>query len=427
LEKIRRKGAALKMLELKMHEAQLLRRQGKTIKDIALEIGKSERTVYYYLSSPPRSRKKRQYPSMLDPFKPYIGSILENDPDFNRVVMAKRLKKLGYTGGMTILRDYSAQRAEEISIKAVIRFETEPGFQAQVDWKEHGNRIVDGKKQKLYAFEMVMGYSRDAFVIHTHRMDQSTLLACHVKAFEHFGGVPQEILYDNMKTAFIQDTEGRFKPNRHLLAFANHYGYIPRRCKVRRPQTKGKVERFIDYYTNNFWLDVKDEELKLDVLNEKVLAWISEIRQKPIRYLESSRAERFEQERHHLLPLPQSRYDYRKTLEVHVSGESLVLYQTNWYSVPPSLIGKDVNLAVDPFLPMAQVSFKGEYVRDIELLTDVKHRRVWRSEDKKALYELWEKQQRKVATNKLRQKPEIEVAVRNPSEYEKLISGIGAA
>ncbi|MBN1472657.1 MAG: transposase [Syntrophaceae bacterium] len=151
-----------------------------------------------------------------------------------------------------------------------------------MDWKVHGTRIVDGKKQKLYAFSLVFGFSRDPFVIHTLRMDQAMFLACHVKAFEHFNGVPREILYDNMKTAFIMDAEGRWKPNRHLVAFANYYVFIPRRCKVRRPQTKGKVERFIEYYANNFWLRVKNDELRLDWLNEKVLAWITTIRQKPI-------------------------------------------------------------------------------------------------------------------------------------------------
>jgi len=415
------------MLELKMHEAQLLRRQGKTITDIAVELGKSERTIYYYLSSPPRTRKKREYQSKLDPFKPYIDSILDEAPDYNRIVLAEELVKAGYSGGMTVLREYAAAKATEIAIQAVIRFETVPGLQAQVDWKVHGTKIVDGKKQKLYAFTFVFGFSRDPFVIHTPRMDQATLLACHVKAFEHFGGVPREILYDNMKTAFLMDVEGRWKPNRHLMAFANHYGFIPRRCKVRRPQTKGKVERFIDYYTNNFWLGVKNGELKLDELNEKVLAWIATIRQKPIRELESSRAQRFLQEKPCLIPLPEKRFDCRKNIPVRVSRESLICYQSNWYSVPPELIGKELVLAVDPFLPVARIDYQDRFIRDIELAVQEKHRRFWRDEDKKALYELWEKQQRRNASKTMLKQPETDVTVRKPVEYEKLVNGRGAA
>lgn len=415
------------MLELKMHEAQLLRRQGRSIKDIALELGKSERTVYYYLSTPPRVRKKRHYHSKLDPFKPFINSILNDAPDYNRVVLAEKLYKAGYGGGLTILREYAAEKSAEITTQAVIRFETEPGYQAQVDWKEHGTRIVDGKKKKLYAFEMVFGYSRDPFVIHTHRMDQMTLLACHIKAFEHFGGVPREILYDNMKTAFIQDTDGRFKPNRHLLAFANHYGFIPRRCRVRRPQTKGKVERFIEYYTNNFWIRVKDDELKLDVLNEKVLEWISDIRLKPIRELGQSRAQRFEKEKNHLLPLPEYRFDCRRIVTMRVSRESLLSFQTNWYSVPPKMIGKQVEIAIDPFLPVAQVIYEGQIIREIQIVTDKNHQRIWRPEDRKALYELWKKQQdKKIKAEKIIDK-KIDVTIRKPADYEKLVPGMVAA
>jgi transposase len=417
------------MLELRMHEAHLLRRQGLTVKDIALELGKSERTVYHYLSEPPRRRKQRRYQSKLDPFKPTIDSILNDTPDYNRVVLSEKLAQAGYTGGMTILRDYAAGKTADITRQAVIRYETVPGFQAQVDWKEHGTRVVDGKKCKLYAFTFVFGYSRDPFVMHTTRMDQATLLACHVKAFEHFGGVPREILYDNMKTAFLMDGEGRWKPNRQLLALANHYGFIPRRCRVRRPQTKGKVERFIEYYTNNFWLGVSHDDLRLDVLNEQVHEWIARIRRKPIRELSSSRAERFAKERPCLIPLPATRYDCNRTVTVRVSRESLVLYQTNWYSVPPEIIGKDVMLAVDPFLPKAQVSLEGRFIREIELAINEKHGRFFREEDRKALHALWERQQDKPAAAGACHKAEkaVAVAIRKPAEYEKLVSGWGVA
>jgi hypothetical protein len=187
------------------------------------------------------------------------------------------------------------------------------------------------------------------------------------------------------------------------------------------------VERFIDYYTNNFWLGVKHDELSLAVLNEQVLAWMSRIRRKPIRELESSRAERFVKEKPCLIPLPAARYDYSKNVTVRVSRESLLLYQTNWYSVPPEFIGKDVVLAVDPFLPRAQVSLEGRFIRDIELAVNEKHKRMWREEDRKALFALWEKQQYKRAAANSRKPAGPDVSVRKPAEYEKLLSGRGAA
>jgi len=77
-----------------------------------------------------------------------------------------------------------------------------------VAWKEFGKQVVDGKETKLYAFVMELGYSRKPFVRFTTDMRQSTLLACHELAFAYFGGVPEELLYDNMRTAFQRDQDG---------------------------------------------------------------------------------------------------------------------------------------------------------------------------------------------------------------------------
>ena len=402
-----------------MNEAKSLRLQGFKITEIAKMMGKSERTIYKYLSEPARKRKKREYISLLDPFKPFIDTILEDAPDYNRAVLLERLKKQGYKGSITILRDYAAEKSAEINQKAVIRFETEPGFQAQVDWKVHGTRIVDGRKQKLYAFAMVFGYSRAPFVIHTTSMNQATLLACHTLAFSYFGGVPKKILYDNMKTAFIFDN-GNWKVNRRLLSYANHYGFIPRRCRVRRPQTKGKVERFIDYYSNNYFLQAKEPPLNLAELNEGVLSWIKSINRKTIRYLGESRKQRFELEKHFLIPLPETEYNCRTSVELKVSNESLILYKTNRYSVPPVMIGKTVELRIDPFLPKAEVFWNEKFIRDIQLEMDNKNMRLFRDEDRKALYELWELQQFKQARKKC---VSTSVTTRSPADYEKLTAG----
>ncbi len=402
-----------------MNEAKSLRLQGFKITEIAEMLGKSERTIYKYLSELPRKRKIRDYESILEPFKPFIDTILEESPDYNRVVLLERLKKQGYKGSITILRDYASVKSTEINTKAVIRFETEPGFQAQVDWKVHGTRIVDGRKQKLYAFAMVFGYSRVPFVIHTTCMDQATLLACHIRAFSYFGGIPNEILYDNMKTAFIYDS-GYWKVNKRLLSFANHYGFIPKRCRVRRPQTKGKVERFIDYYSNNYFLQAKDAQLNLTELNEGVFSWIKEINMKQIRDLGSSRKQRFELEKHFLIPLPETEYNCRTLFKIKVSNESLILYKTNRYSVPPALIGKTVELQVDPFLPEAEVFYNEKFIRSIELELNNKNMRCFRDEDRKALYELWEIQQFKQVRKKI---SKTDVITRSPADYEKLTTG----
>lgn len=406
-----------------MHEAHVLRREGLKVSEIAERLGKSERTIYHYLEEAPRIRKKRTYESKLDDFKSFIDSVLEEDPKYNRVILFERIQCLGYTGGITILREYAAQKSNQIITQAVVRFETEPGKQAQVDWKIIGKREIGGKLQKLYAFVMVFGYSRAPFVMHTTSMDQSTILACHVKAFEYFEGIPHEILYDNMKTAFIYDRlQGRWKVNKHLLSLATHYGFRPLRCRVRRPQTKGKVERFIDYYTRNFWQRAVARITSLAALDEQALRWISYINGKPLRQFGESRAQRFEAERNHLLRLPQKPFDWRIPTQTRVSRDSLVCFRTNWYSVPPTLIGEEVSLLFDPMENSLEIINGSQMIRTVVKLSEKRHQRYYRNSDVEALWGLWESQQKletKIPKSINSQTP---VIVRSPRAYEQLFS-----
>ena len=402
-----------------MHEAPRMRKQGKKIYEIAKSLGKSERTIHNYLKEPSRLRKKRNYKSMLDPFKPYINTILEDDPIFNREVLFRNLKKQKYQGGTTILRNYAAQKAVEITRTAVIRFETEPGYQAQVDWKILNTQMINGKLQKLYAFTMVFGYSRAPFVIHTLCMDQATVLLGHVLAFEYFGGVPQEILYDNMKTAFIYSSaEEKWIPNKHLLSLARHYGFTPRRCRIRRPQTKGKVERFIQYYANNFWIEFKGKFLNLDEINEAVLRWIALINTKPVSGLNESRQERFRHEKQYLTPLPQHAFDCRRPEPVRVSTESLVRAKTNWYSVPPKYIGHTLTLRIHPLTSEAEISDNQTIIRTFNLVESGKNQRFYTTAHQEALKALWLKQQKPERAKNPRIVPDITTG--SPKEYDTM-------
>lgn len=402
-----------------MHEAKMMKQQGKKIWQIAEALGKSERTVHYYLSEPTRRRKEREYKSKLDPFKPYIDTILEDDPAFNREVLLRKLSKQHYDGGISILRDYAAKKAAEINIKAVIRFETEPGYQAQVDWKVLNTQLINGKPQKLYAFTMVLGYSRAPFVIQTTRMDQATLLRCHVLAFQYFGGVPAEILYDNMKSAFIYgESEEQWLVNKQLLSLACHYGFTPRRCRVRRPQTKGKVERFIHYYENNFWIEHRGGDLSLDELNEEVLVWIRQISCKPVQGLNESRDQRFVYEKSFLTPLPTEIFDCRPAEQVRVSRESMIRVRGNWYSVPPQYIGAQLTIRLDPLTLEAEIFDRETFLRSFVVNLDERNRRYCLAEHQRALRALWEKQNRPRRRRPLL--PQPDVTTRSPSQYERL-------
>jgi transposase len=233
--------------ERNMIKAKDLQAKGYTQKEISEKLGVCERTVRNYLATPPSSRRKGKRKSKLELYHEYIKKIIEDKPYYNCEILYEDLLKIGYTGRISILRDYVSKCRREVLTEAVIRFETIPGHQAQVDWKEHGRQMVDGEMKKLYQFMMTLGYSRKPFIRFTTSMKSEVLLRCHIEAFRYFGGVPATILYDNMKTAFVADENGEFQVQKDLMRFASHYGFSAERCRVRRPQTKGKVERSIGY------------------------------------------------------------------------------------------------------------------------------------------------------------------------------------
>jgi len=410
--------------EKRMLEAHLLKAQGFTQKEIAGQLGVCPRTIRNYLSSHPSSRKKPTSKSKLDSFKPFIKSIINKNPHYNCEILFEKLYHHGYQGKISILRDYVAIIRKEVLIQAVVRFETEPGFQAQVDWKELGKKSINGKKQKLYVFFMALGYSHRYFLYFTTSMKQSVLHACHVQAFRYFGGVPKEILYDNMKTAFVIDEDKQFVPNKKLLSLAHHYGFVPKRCRVRRPETKGKVERGIGYLMQNFapridWETNQDT----DELNENALQWLKMIDQKPMRELQMSRETRFEKEKQFLNPLPATDFDCADIHELTVSRESLFSYQGNRYSLPPRYIGKQVTLKVEPLENTAIVLDGANCIRKIRLSEPGKRSIYWEDEDRTQLLKLHKiqlNQKTPKGSRKVKSLIQLDIQIRKPLDYAKI-------
>ncbi|MBN1241863.1 MAG: IS21 family transposase [Spirochaetales bacterium] len=391
---------------------------------MAEALGVTDRTVRNYLRRHGEPRHERVRKSKLDEFKGFIDTVLEDNPFLNRELLIERLRKQGYQGRISILRDYAAAVTRKVTKAATIRFETEPGRQAQVDWKEFGKQVVDGRLTKLYAFVMVLGYSRKPFVRFTTSMDQATLLACHVLAFDCFGGVPCEILYDNMRTAFAPDAEGVWQPTKRLLALAAHYGFAPRRCRVRRPETKGKVERTIGYLDNNFWPRMEGRELSLSNLNAEIGAWIDTISSKTIVDLGENRAARFERERPELKSLPATDFDVRTELPLHVGREGTIRHEGNRYTVPAALIGELVSLLVHPLNRNVELRFPDGNARRFVLAAAGSHARVEFPGDGSTLLRRWREDRERTARRRRPRRrtmpSDIEVATGSASAYETL-------
>lgn len=258
-----------------------LKNRGYSIRAIARAVGLDRRTVAKRLKeSDLQGYKKVSYKSKLDPYREYITKRLQQAlPDkIPSTVIFEEIKRYGYDGQIRIIQTFikSLQLATPQK-EEVIRFETKPGYQAQVDWT-----IIRSGKNPVYGFVMVMGFSRMAFVYFTDNMRQDTWQECHIKAFEYFGGVPQTLLYDNLKSVVIQ--RDKYGKNQHgfnndFLEFAKD-NFVPKLCRVYRAKTKGKVERFNLYLKRNFYVPLKaalkgsNIAITPDLLNNKIFSWL---------------------------------------------------------------------------------------------------------------------------------------------------------
>ena len=414
----------MRQKEKRMHQARILAQEGLRQKEIADRLGVSPRMVRYYLTAEVAEAPAVSRPSKLDPFLPLVESLLEENPFRNVVNVRRRLRAMGYDGGMTILREKAAQIRHSLVQKAVVRFETEPGRQAQVDWKEAGVWKLGGVPMKLYAFVMILGYSRRPYVRFTTSMKSPVLLACHVRAFEAFGGVPHEILYDNMKTAWLYDGQG-WTVQPKLLGLASNLGFTPKRCQVRRPQTKGKVERFIQTLGNQFLPWAREAGLdSLDALNEQVNRWLAEQGDEVLRELGETRNERFTVDRAHLRPfLPEAVGEIREPVPVTVSREGRITFETNRYSVPAQHLGKTMMLLVDRLTGGADLMDGANVVRSLTLARAGSRSLDDRPEDRQGLLKLWEKQNRPKAPSQPPKAVDLPPLVpRSPTYYDFVLA-----
>lgn len=220
-------------------------------------------------------------PSKLENFKEYLSKRISNvDGRIPSGVLLKEIQALGYTGRLRILQEYlTIKYQDKIKDDPVVRFETEPGVQCQVDWT-----VIRSGSKPIYAFVATLGYSRVSFVYFTEDMETTTFIHCHELAFAYFGGVPQHILYDNLKSVVLERNvygKGLHKFNDLFADFAKSIGFTLRLCKPYRAKTKGKVERFNSYLKANFYRPLvgklKDSviEIHAALLNSYANPWLS--------------------------------------------------------------------------------------------------------------------------------------------------------
>lgn len=311
---------------------------------IGKEIGISKNTAKKYVAECPKDHglKGRTRPSKLDPYKPAIDKMIENGI-FNCIVIRERLQTVGYDGGITILKDYVQGMRPARNSPAVRRYETPPGKQAQMDWGIAHYIDERGTVHKTPAFVMILGSARTKYVEFTKRCDFYSLLRCIVNAFEYFGGVPKIVLTDRMKTVIDGSEAGKPLWNKRFEDFASDMGFLPKVCRPRRPQTKGKVERLVEYVKDNFLPGRQFRDV--DDLNQQAIAWCQKVDSKIHGTTGQIPLEALQQEPLLALPSKELRDKYRWETR-KVTKDGFVSFDGAKYGIPWQYSGREVRVRV---------------------------------------------------------------------------------
>jgi transposase len=321
--------------------------QHLTVAQIARELHLHPCTVAKWLAADKfRPRQTSPRPSKLDSFKGQIVRWLANHP-YTTAQIFLRLRESGYSGGISIVKDYVRQVRPPRS-PAFLTLSFAPGECAQVDWGQFGSINVGNTRRRLSFFVMVLCYSRLLYVQFTLSETMEHFLDAHANAFAFFGGVPGKCMVDNLKSAILQRAVGEapvFNPR--YKDFADHYGFSIAPCGVGQAHEKGRVENAVGYVKKNFLAGLEPSDFSQ--LNPAARQWLQTVAN--VRLHGSTKrqpVEMFAAERPSLKPLPSRPYDLGMILPARANSQFRVRVDTNAYSVPAEYAGSALTLKLYP-------------------------------------------------------------------------------
>lgn len=324
-----------------------MQRAGQSIRAIARELGLSRNTVRKYLRSPcvPDYGPRPPKASKLSEFEPFVREQLGSGVH-NAVVLLRELRKLGYSGGYTILKDFLRPLRPPRQPAATMRFETEPGQQAQVDWGKFRFTRLDGSAAWLWCFVMVLSWSRSIYVEFAQRADSTSFIRAHLRAFQHFGGVIAKCLYDNTKLVVLGRDSGEPRWNERFLDFSLRVGFEVKLCQPYRAQTKGRVESGVKYVEGNLWPTLQFVDLA--DLNRQALTWCTSVADQRVHGTTFEQpADRLVREREMLSAMPALDRLTPFVRDVRrVARDGFVQIHGSYYGVPWAHAGQHVSVGV---------------------------------------------------------------------------------
>jgi transposase len=312
-------------------EVRVMHRQGQSVRSIAKELGCSRNTVRRYLRESDAARYGPRAPRRckLDPYKAYVRQRVDaaRPQWIPATVLLREISQRGYSGGISQLKALLAplKRTEP---EPLVRFETSPGQQMQADFT-----VVRRGRDALLALVATLGYSRASFVEFTTDETAKTLCRALRAAFDYFGGVPAEVLFDNAKSVVLERDAygpGRHRWNPELLALAEECGFMAKLCRPYRAKTKGKVERFNGYLKGSFLVPLAASlkatglALTAELANHHVRRWLDEVANERVHATTGAvPSARLVEERAVMLPAPALRPSVRTATKVATPLESL--------------------------------------------------------------------------------------------------------
>lgn len=319
--------------------------EGWPVGTIGTELGRHHDTVERVLAHEGLGvHKQSTRARLVDAFLPFLKETLEKYPRLRASRLWSMAKARGYTGSKSGFRAIVSRLRPRRQAEAYVRRAVLPGQEAQVDWAHFGKLVVGRAQRDLWAFVMVLSYSRLRFVRFSLRAAMPSFLRGHVEAFHFFGAVPRTLLYDNLKSAVLE-REGdavRFHPT--LLALAGHYRFEPRACAPYCPNEKGRVERAIRDVRDNFF--AAREVGALAALNDQARAWCLEIARE--RRVPDAREltiqEAFLQEMPKMIERAADDFPVEERVEVRVGKTPYVRFDKNDYSVPHTHVQRSLTV-----------------------------------------------------------------------------------
>ena len=316
---------------------------GTIVPELGVHADVVRRVIKSDLFNPPAA--PAVLPSILDPYKVFIGDTLSQHPRLRSTRLFEMIKSRGYEGSCVQLRRYVATVRPTPRAEAYLRLRTLPGEQGQVDWGHFGTIKIGYALRVLNCFVMVLSWSRALYA--GFFLDQTTesFLRGHVMAFDHFGGVPRTLLYDNLKSAVVERQGDHIRYGEALLDFCGHYHFAPHPCAPARGNEKGKVERAIQYLRHAFF--AARTFASVEDLNGQLARWIETVaneRTVPTDPEQRLVKDALALERPRLLPRPEHPYSCDRVLTVSSGKTPYIRFDLNDYSIPDDQVQKPLTL-----------------------------------------------------------------------------------